>query len=107
MISAIVLTKNSEDSIDKCLKSLIWCDEMIILDDDSTDKTLDIAQKHKAKIFQKSLDNDFSSQRNFGLDKAKGEWVLFIDSDEVVTEDLKKEIQSLTQNSAAACSCAG
>jgi len=99
MISAIVLTKDSENILDRCLQSLNWSDEIIIIDDNSTDKTLGIAQKHKAKIFQRSLDNDFAAQRNFGLDKAKGEWVLFIDSDEEVSDKLKEEIISKLKSS--------
>jgi len=111
MISAVVLTKDSEKTIERCLKSLDWCDEMIIIDDDSTDKTLDIAQEYKAKIFKRSLDNDFAAQRNFGLDKAKENWVLFIDSDEEVSRELKTEILHIlepkSQSSAIAQNCDG
>ncbi|MBI3385194.1 glycosyltransferase family 2 protein, partial [Candidatus Gottesmanbacteria bacterium] len=101
MISAVVLTKNEEKNIERCLGSLLWCDEVIVIDDDSDDKTIEIIQNAKAKsqklklkvkIFQSHLGNDFSAQRNIGLEKTKGEWVLFVDTDEVVTKDLAKEI---------------
>lgn len=94
LLSSIVLTKNEENNIERCMKSLSFCDEIIVLDDFSIDKTIEIAKKLGAIVFQKSLNNDFSSQRNFGLEKVKGEWVLFIDADETVPENLKTEIIS-------------
>lgn len=96
MISAIVITKNEEKNIKDCIKSLKWCDEIIIIDDNSTDKTLELIEKdEKIKIFKKELNNDFAEQRNFGLDKAKGEWVLFIDADERVSWELENEIKTV------------
>lgn len=92
MISAIVLTKNEEKNIKKCLKSLNWCDEIIVIDDFSNDKTVEITKKLGAKVFKRELKNDFSSQRNFGLKKTRGEWALFIDADEIVDDKLRKEI---------------
>ena len=92
MISVIILTKNEEKNIGKCLENLFWCDEMIVIDDFSIDKTIEIAQALNAKIFKRSLDNNFSAQRNYGLSKTKSDWVLYIDADEVVSTDLKNEI---------------
>lgn len=92
MISAVVLAKNEEQNIEKCLESVRWCDEIIVVDDNSSDGTSEIAKKYKATIYQHALKNDFSAQRNFGLSKAKNEWVLFIDSDEVVSDALCYEI---------------
>lgn len=96
-ISAVVLTKNEEKNIEECIESLKWCDEIVVIDDFSKDKTVDIAHKLGAKVYQRKLDNDFSSQRNFGLDKAKEEWVLFIDADERVSQKLAEEIQKKTR----------
>jgi len=102
-LSAVVLTKNEEKNIEKCLKSLDFCDEIIIIDDFSDDKTLEEIQKlevksqnlkSKVKIFKRQLKEDFAQQRNFGLSKATNEWVLFVDADEEVTEKLKSEIRS-------------
>jgi len=95
MISAIVLTHNDEATIAKTLGSLPWCDEILIIDDGSTDNTLSKAEKFTTNIFNHPLSDDFSQQRNFGLSKAKHEWVLFVDSDEVVTDVLAKEIQEI------------
>jgi len=94
MISAIVLTKNDEKYIAKTLTGLTWCDEIIVIDDGSIDKTQEIVKKYTKNIFFRSLDNDFAAQRNFGLSKAKHEWVLFVDSDEMVSNKLKEEIES-------------
>ena len=93
MISAIVLTKNEEKNIQACIESLEWCDEIIVIDDFSKDKTVDIAHILKAKVYQRKLDNDFASQRNFGLEKARGDWILFIDADERVSPSLANEIK--------------
>jgi len=94
-ISAIVLTKNEEDNIEKCLKRLTFCDEIIVIDDNSTDDTAVLAKNIGAKVYSRSLNGDFASQRNFGLEKAKSEWVLFIDADEIVTPSLREEIKQM------------
>lgn len=94
MISAIILTKNEERNIEKCLKSIYWCDEIIIVDDNSTDKTIEIAKKYNATVYSRSLDNNFSAQRNFGLSKANNDWILFVDSDEIVSDALAYEISN-------------
>ncbi len=103
-ISAVVLTKNEEKNIERCLKLLDFCDEIIVVDDYSTDKTVEKVNKFNVgvghdrpvlKIFEKHLNNDFAEQRNFGLSKATNEWVLSIDADEVISEELKKEIIGL------------
>src|SRR3989344_6237705 len=92
MISAVVLAHNDKTILPRCVEGLSWCDEVIVIDDRSTDETMAVAQKLGAKVFPRPLRDDFSTQRNFGLTKVKGEWVLFVDSDEVVSEELKKEI---------------
>jgi glycosyltransferase involved in cell wall biosynthesis len=91
MISAIILTKNEEKNIKDCLDSLSWCDERIVIDDESTDNTLDIAEKTGAKVYKHKLKN-FSDQRNYGLEKARGDWLLFIDADERISAALWFEI---------------
>jgi glycosyltransferase involved in cell wall biosynthesis len=93
MLSAIILSHNDEATIARALQSVSFCDEVIVIDDESTDKTLAIAKKHGATVFTHALNDDFAAQRNFGLAKAKGEWVLFVDSDEVVSPSLADEIQ--------------
>ena len=93
MISAFVLSHNDQDSIARTLKSLIWCDEIVVIDDFSTDATVSIVRKYTPNVYEHHLNDDFAAQRNFALTKVKGEWVFFVDSDEVVSDDLAKEIQ--------------
>ncbi len=92
MISAVILAKDEEKNLQECLESVKWVDEVTVINDNSTDKTVEIAKKFGAKVFTHSLNNDFAAQRNFGLEKASGEWVLFVDADERVSPELKKEI---------------
>jgi glycosyltransferase involved in cell wall biosynthesis len=98
MISAVILTHNSEASIKRTLESLLWCGERVVIDDFSTDKTITFAKSVKTKIYQRHLDEDFAAQRNFGLEKVKEGWVLFVDSDEVVSTKLQKEIIEVTKS---------
>lgn len=95
VVSAVVLTKNEEKNIQRCLDSLKWCDEIIVLDDNSTDKTSEITKRYNVKFFTRSLDSDFSSQRNFGLEHSSGDWVFFVDADEEVSLSLQNEILAL------------
>jgi len=105
-ITAVILTKNEEKNIERCLKSINFCDQIIIIDDYSKDKTVKIVHQVGVgrnrpvyKIYEKKLNNDFANQRNFGLEKTTNDWVLFIDADEVMSEELKKEIVSLFHGS--------
>lgn len=90
-ITAIILAKNEEEMLPDCLKSLSFCDEIIVIDNGSTDKTVQIAQSYHAKVIDFASD-DFSSLRNQGLKLAKGNWVLYIDADEQVSPSLSREI---------------
>lgn len=94
-MSAIVIAKNEEDRIADCLDSLSFCNEIIVVDNGSEDRTVDIAKRMGAKAFGLQT-NDFSELRNFGLEKAKEEWILYVDADERISERLKKEIAHLT-----------
>lgn len=93
MISVVVLTKNEEKNIEDCLKTLLWCDEILVIDDYSIDKTVIIAKKYTKHVFSHNLEDNFSAQRNFALEKAKGDWILFVDADERVSKTLAEEIQ--------------
>src|SRR5690606_16287298 len=95
MISAAILTHNDEKRIGKCIKLLNFCSEVIILDDNSTDKTREKAKQLGAKVYQHALNGDFASQRNRLLEKATQDWVLFIDPDEQVTKELANEINNI------------
>lgn len=97
-ISAIILAKNEEDNIEDCIKSVSWCNEVIVIDDKSTDKTEAKAKKLKTKVISHPLENDFSKQRNFAIEQAKSDWILFIDADERVPKELAQEIKKILEN---------
>lgn len=94
-ISGIVIAKNEENMIADCLDSVSFCDEIIVVDGGSEDRTPEISKRMGAKVFVYKSD-DFSELRNFGLEKTTGEWVLYIDADERVSKELKEEITHLT-----------
>ena len=94
-LSAVVLTKNEEVNIKECLKTLSFCEEVVVVDDESTDKTVEIAKKTGAKVFKRKMNQDFSAQSNFGMKKATGKWVLFVDADERIDKNLALEIKSV------------
>lgn len=105
-LSAIVITKNEEDRIKTCLESIKWADEIIIIDNGSVDKTIEIAKNYTDKIFV-SKDLDFPSLRNKGMEKSTGDWILYIDADERILTPLKEELAQViesTQHSAFAIS---
>ena len=91
MISAIVITYNEEENIRECLDSLKWCDEIIVVDSNSIDKTREIASDYGALVIN-SDEVTYGLKRNIGIDKAQGEWILWIDADERVTDELGTEI---------------
>ncbi|MEK7634768.1 MAG: glycosyltransferase family 2 protein [Patescibacteria group bacterium] len=93
-ISVIILTYNEEINLENCLKNLVdWADEIFIVDSFSIDKTLEIAEKYGVKIFRHKFENQ-AQQFNWALDnlEIKNEWILRLDADEYLTEELKKEI---------------
>jgi len=91
-ISAVILTKNEERNIKRCLLSVAFCDEVLVVDDNSIDKTVSLARKAGARVLGHLLKGNYARQKNWALTKAKNHWVLFVDADEVVSKELKKEI---------------
>jgi len=90
-ITAIILTLNEEILIEDAIKTVDFANEIIVLDSYSTDKTVEIVKKYNVRLIQRKFD-DFSSQKNFAIDKAKYDWVYILDADERVPNDLRKEI---------------
>lgn len=93
-LSVIIIARNAENLIVDCIESVSFADEIIVVDNGSTDRTVDIAKSHKAKIISSQTDS-FAKQRNVGLKEAKGEWAMYIDTDERVTHELARNIQSV------------
>lgn len=97
MLSIVIITKDESGRIKACLESVKWADEIIIIDNGSTDDTLEIAKKYTDKIFLVEK-KDFASIRNLGVEKSKGDWIFFVDADERVLESLKEEVKDLIKN---------
>lgn len=94
ILSIVVLTRNAEEKLGDCLKSVKGLGEIIVLDGGSNDKTLEIAKKYGARII-KQKKGSYDTWRNQGKGEASGEWLFYIDPDERVTPELKKEIQNI------------
>lgn len=94
-ISVTLATYNNQDSLEDCLKSVTWVDEIVIVDGHSTDKTVEIAKKYKAKVLLRENNPIFHVQKQIANETAKSDWVLQLDSDEVVPVGLKNEIINL------------
>ena len=95
-ISVVVITKNEAGRIKACLESVKWADEIVVIDNGSSDFTLEIVKKYTDNILTfKNM--DFSELRNKGMEKAIGDWVLYVDSDERVLESLKEELLKLVE----------
>jgi glycosyltransferase involved in cell wall biosynthesis len=92
-ISVVVITKNEEANIALCLESVKLADELIVVDDESTDKTVEIARKYTDKIFFRKMDIE-GTHRNWAYAKARNNWVLSLDADEQVTPELMIEIET-------------
>lgn len=91
-VSGLIITYNEEKNIREVLECFDFCDEIVVVDSFSTDKTLEIAIANpKVRIVQNRFE-DFTKQRNLALDHAKNDWVLFLDGDERITPPLRTEI---------------
>jgi len=92
--SVVILTRNEEAMVERAIASARFADEILIVDSGSTDATVAIAEAAGARVVVRPFD-DFARQRNFALEQATGEWVLFVDADERVTPALDAEVRAL------------
>lgn len=97
MISAVIITKNEEINIGRCLASLSWVDDILVVDSGSMDRTLAIAQEHGARVIETPW-LGFGKTKQLAVDLASHDWVFSIDADEVVPERLSREIESVLTN---------
>src|SRR5687767_2475186 len=97
-VSVVVIAKNEEKRLEDCLKSASWAREIVVLDDMSTDRTVEIAKKFTDKVFQRQMDIE-GRHRNYAYSLATQDWVLSLDADERVTPELAEEITRVTQPS--------
>lgn len=95
-LSVVILAKNEEKFIAACIESVKnFSDEIIVVDDFSTDKTAKICENLGAKVFQRNLNGNWGEQKNFAIEQASFDWIFLIDSDERVTPELAEEIQKI------------
>lgn len=92
-VSVIVITFNEERNIERCLGSLRWAGEIIVVDSFSSDPTVDLARKYTSRIIQHAYDGDIR-QRERGFGAATGDWLMYVDADEEVSPGLAAEILS-------------
>lgn len=93
-ITAIILTKNEEQMVVNCIETVQWCQEILVIDSQSTDSTVALAKRTGAMVYSTDKDS-FADRRNYGLSKVRTPWVFYIDPDERVTPELMKEIKNL------------
>lgn len=96
-ISVLVLAQNSATTLKKTLDSIVGFDEVLVVDGGSQDDTRAIIEKSGAVYFENDFQG-FSEQRNYLISKAQSDWILFVDSDESVTSELKEELYRIVQN---------
>ena len=92
-LSVIILTKNEEYNIGDCIQSVAFADDILVVDDNSSDMTKSIAESLGARVIQHAMNGDFGGQRNFAISQANGDWILFLDADERISKGLAQEIQ--------------
>lgn len=93
-LSVITLALNEERNIAECLESVKWADEIIVVDSGSTDKTVELAKHYTQHVLTVEW-KGYGATKNFALDRASGEWILWLDADERVPKELAAEIQAV------------
>ena len=98
-LSVVILTKNEAGRIKDCIESVRWADDVLVIDDESTDETVQIAQSLGARVLRRKMDIE-GRHRNWAYAQAKHEWVLSLDADERVSPELAQEMRGLLSNPA-------
>jgi glycosyltransferase involved in cell wall biosynthesis len=95
-VSTLILTLNEEANLPACLSALSWCDDIVVVDSGSTDRTVEIAKAHGARVLHRPFDS-FAGQRNWGVENANfvHDWVLHLDADEVATPEFIAALAAL------------
>ena len=92
-VSVWILAKNEEQNIVDCIQSVSFAEEVLVIDDGSTDRTEELALGLGAKVIHHSMNGDWGAQQTFAIQQATNKWVLFLDADERISEPLAKEIE--------------
>jgi glycosyltransferase involved in cell wall biosynthesis len=93
-ISVVIITRNEEENLKKSLPKLHWCEDIIVVDDHSTDHTVSVAESFGCQVHRRTFDG-FGTQKQFAVSRARFNWILNIDADEVLTDDLIEELKQL------------
>lgn len=93
-ITATVITRNEERNISETLKSLEWADEVVVVDSESTDKTVDIARRLTSRVIVRPWPG-YAAQKNFAAEQASNDWILSLDADERISPELRTSIEAL------------
>jgi glycosyltransferase involved in cell wall biosynthesis len=93
-ISCVIIALNEEGNIRRSLNAVKWCDEIIVVDSGSDDKTIDICNEFGCKVYHKDFDG-YGEQKRYAVSLANNDWVMNIDADEVVSDKLKNEIENI------------
>ncbi|MBS1561981.1 MAG: glycosyltransferase family 2 protein [Bacteroidetes bacterium] len=102
MVSTVIIAYNEADRIEATLLSLSWCDDIVVVDSGSTDGTQTIAERYNARVLSHPF-TGYGKQKQYACTHARNKWILSIDADEVLSEDLQEEIQrAATQGDHAA-----
>lgn len=91
----VILTRNEEARISRCLESVRWADEIVVVDGLSTDRTIEICRQFGARVIPHAFSGSFAQERNLGMEEATGEWVLQIDADDIVTSEFRAAVERL------------
>jgi glycosyltransferase involved in cell wall biosynthesis len=95
-LSVAIITRNEETNLERTLGSVAWADEIVVLDCGSSDRTEEIARKFRARFFVEEW-KGFAAQKNSALEKCAGDWLLSLDADEALSDELAKEIWELLE----------
>src|SRR5882672_5877597 len=90
-ISGVIITLNEESDIERALRSISWCDEIVVVDSGSKDRTVEVCESYGCKVIRRTF-SGYGEQKQFAVKQATNDWIISIDADEVVPDELRDEI---------------
>lgn len=100
-LSVVLIVRNEEENIKDCLGTVNWAGEIVLVDQSSSDKTVEIARKHTNRIFIVEPKDICNPDRMFGIEKARNDWILLLEADERVTQQLREEMADILKKEGA------
>ena len=102
-LTVVILARNEEENIQDCIRSASFAGEILVIENDSSDRTVELALSLNARVLKRLLNNDYSAQRNFAIENAKFDWIFMLDADERVTPELAEEIKAAVTDNENFC----